>query len=104
MLKLTAIALAASLTSAISAPASAAMMCEGPYQIIEGRLLATQFCQDNYLAKVARSYGMRVSARQVRWDASIKADACRLTGHDNRVRTICRGEFNDYFRDRGGRR
>lgn len=94
----------ASIAAITAAPASAMMMCEGPYQIVEGRSLATPFCEDNYLAKVARKYGMRVSGKQIRWNASLKSDACRLAGHDNRVSSICRGQFNEYFRERGGRR
>lgn len=87
-----------------TAPASAALLCDGPYQIVEGRTIATPFCEDNFLARVARGYGMRVSNSAIRWNASVKAEACRLVGHDNRVRSICTQEMQHIFRDRGGRR
>ena len=100
-LALAAAAIAAAATMS-TAPASAGIYCDGPYQIVDGAPIATPYCEDNYLARVARSYGMRVSSRAVRWNPSVKAEACRLVGHDNRVSTICAGE-NPFYRHRGGR-
>ena len=88
---------AATLTAATTAPATAGIYCEGPYQIIDGASLATPYCEDNYLARVARSYGMRVSNRAVRWNPTAKSEACRLTGHDNRVSDICTGEHKNHY-------
>jgi hypothetical protein len=105
MRTLATIALAvAALSAATAAPAAANLACNGPFQFVDGRQIATPFCEDNYLARVARSYGMRVSNQAIRWNASVKSEACRLVGHDNRVRTICAGEMNQYFRDGGRRR
>lgn len=74
-----------------AAPASA-IECEGNYQIQKnGNQIATPYCQDGYLAIVAREYGMRVSAEAIRYNPSVKAQACRLAGYDNRVRDTCRG-------------
>ena len=72
---------------------SAKIKCKGAYQVINGNLHATPWCEDNYLAAVARQYGMRVSNRQIRQDPFAKERACRLAGHDNRVRDICAGEL-----------
>lgn len=38
---------------AVSAPA-AAIECRGGYQVVQGNLLSTPYCQDALLAKVAR--------------------------------------------------
>lgn len=85
-------------------PSSARLLCNGPYQIVDGTEISTPFCGDHYLARIAREYGMRVSSRAVRWNPSVKEEACQLVGHDNRVSDICAGLRNQYFGDRGGRR
>lgn len=71
--------------------AEAAIKCEGPLQVNRSGKIFTPYCQDNYLAEVARSYGMRVSNSAIRNNPGIKAEACRLVGADNRVRDICAG-------------
>ncbi len=71
--------------------AEARIVCDGAYQIVQGSPLATPYCEDNYLAAVARGYGIRVSDVSVRQNPSIKAEVCRVVGHDNRVRNICAG-------------
>ena len=80
------------------APQAQAIECRGRYQIISGNPLSTPYCEDNYLAQVARSYGSRVSARQIRNNPNKKAEVCRFMGFDNRVSDICAG-----FRDDGVR-
>ena len=80
--------------------AEARIVCDGAYQIIQGSAHATPYCEDNYLASVARGYGMRVSDVAVRQNPSIKAEVCRAFGHDNRIRQIC---SNYLPGDRGGR-
>lgn len=83
--------------------ADAQIRCDGPWQIVSGQRISTPYCGDNYLAQVARQYGMRVSARAVRNSAAVKQDVCRFVGHDNRVRDICTG-YRDEPGDRGSRR
>lgn len=96
MLKIVAPVLAAVSFSAVAA--HSAIRCDGPYQIIRGDKLATPWCQDNYLAAVARSYGMRVSDSAIRNNPNTKERACRFVGADIRVKDICHG----YRPDRGG--
>ncbi len=80
------------------APASA-IECEGNFQVQRnGNLIATPFCEDGHLAIVAREYGMRVSAKAIRYNPSVKEQACRLVGNDNRVRNTCAPYRNDNFR------
>jgi hypothetical protein len=91
---------------AIAAPAimatspAAAIVCDGPYQVINGSPHATPYCQDNYLAQVARSYGMRTSESAVRNNPGIKDDLCRVIGYDNRVSDICGYYQGDHNRRR----
>lgn len=94
-----AIAVAMSASTFAPAPAEARIQCDGPYQIIQGNHHATPYCGDNYLAKVAHSYGSKVSARAIRNNPSVKQEICIWIGHDNRVADICAG----YRHDNGGR-
>jgi hypothetical protein len=88
---LTAAAFLAAVPALATTPASAAIVCDGAYQIIDGHPHSTPFCQDRYLAKVARSYGYKVTERQVRHCYSTKSDICRAIGSDNRIYDICYG-------------
>lgn len=84
----------------LAGQAEARFVCEGSFQVQKnGNRINSPWCADNYLAQVAREAGMRVSNEAVRNNPSIKAEACRLVGYDNRVRDACTG-----FRDenRGG--
>lgn len=72
-----------------------AIECRGRYQVVSGNLLSTPYCEDNYLARVARSYGSRVTGRQIRNNPNKKAEICRFMGFDNRVSDICSG-YRDY--------
>ena len=69
--------------------ADARIICQGAYQIVDGRPIATPYCEDANVAVVAQEYGIRVSAREVRRNPSTKARVCRVIGHDNRVRSAC---------------
>lgn len=82
-----------------SAPAEARIVCDGEFQIIQGRPQSTPYCRDTYLAQVARSYGMRVTADAMRNNPTEKARVCRFIGADLRVREAC---FN-YREEPGGR-
>ena len=90
-MRLTAFVLAgaALLIAAAGERAEARIVCDGAYQIVQGSPVATPYCEDNYLAAVARSYGMKVSAAAVRSNPSTKAQVCYTIGHDIRVTDIC---------------
>jgi hypothetical protein len=79
-----------SVAVACSSSASAAIVCDGPYQIIRGQPHTTPYCEDRYLAQVARSYGFKVTDSQIRNNHSIKSDVCRAIGSDLRIANICR--------------
>lgn len=91
-------ALAASLI-ATSAEARIECTADG-FQVVQGSLLSTPFCQDNLVGRVAREYGVRVSDSEIRNNPNRKADVCRFVGQDIRVKHACQG-FD--AQERGGR-
>ena len=87
--------------TAAAGPASA-IECQGNFQIQKnGSRIATPYCQDGYLAIVAREYGLRVSADTIRYNPTEKDSVCRLIGQDNRVSETCQG--SRLFDKPGGR-
>jgi hypothetical protein len=96
-LSLAAAALCGALATAAT-PANA-ITCEGNAQVQRsGERIITPYCQDGYLASVAREYGVRTSAREMRWNPNEKARICRFLGDDNRVRDTCAPYRDDDFR------
>lgn len=83
----------------VAQPASAAIRCEGNFQITKQGRINTPYCEDNYLAQVAREYGMRVSFEAIRYNPSVKERACRFVGNDIRVKDTCQRYLpeNDNF-------
>lgn len=91
VLHLTALAGCAAIMS-ISAiqPAEARIKCNGAYQVVRGQgQIATPYCEDEYLARVARGYRVRVSGSAIRRSPARKEEVCRHIGHDGRVSGIC---------------
>jgi len=73
---------------AIATPA-AAIQCENGFQRVQGNLIATPYCQDQYLATVARQYGFNASASKIRNDPNYKKELCQFVFSDIRVQTTC---------------
>lgn len=71
---------------------AAGIVCKESYQVVRGQEIATPYCADNYLAQVARSYGMRVSNAEIRNNPNRKREVCRFIGHDIRVSDNCHDE------------
>lgn len=94
--------LAAAVVAAVagSAPAEARIVCRDGYQSVAGNLIATPYCQDDLLARVAREHGMKASAARIRDNPNYKREVCRLVGNDIRVSEHCLQE-NPSFRSRG---
>jgi hypothetical protein len=92
-------AVAMAMAAGMAVQPAAAITCRGPDQRVGDDWLSTPYCQDNYIAQVARSsYGIRVSEREIRQNPSKKAEVCRYIGHDIRVNSYCQGDIE------GGRR
>ena len=84
----------AALATAYAMPASA-IECQGNFQVqADGTTIATPYCQDNNLARVANEKGIRVSAAAIRENPSVKASVCVAAGEDNRVRDTCDKYFD----------
>jgi hypothetical protein len=75
--------------------AQAAIVCDGNFQIVNGLPVGTPYCRDMNLARVARTYGWRVTDEAIRYSESTKAQVCRAIGHDNRVQDVCAPFRND---------
>ncbi len=75
--------------AASTQPASAAIRCEGNFQITEYGRINTPYCEDQYLAQVASQSGVSVSASAIRRNPGIKEQVCRVVGHDIRVKNTC---------------
>ena len=83
-------ALASGMLMLAQGGAQAAITCDGNFQIVNGQPVGTPYCREMNLARVARSYGWKVSDQTIRYSESMKAQVCRAIGHDTRVQDICR--------------
>jgi len=81
-------------------PAEARIVCRDGFQKVAGNLIATPYCQDDLLARVAREYGMQASAARVRDNPNYKREVCRFVGNDIRISEYCLQEAPS-FRARG---
>ena len=91
----------AALTMAVLAapgPAEARIKCQGQSQVTEYGLLATPYCQEEEIARVARSYGWRGTASQVHRDPLTKVYLCQRFGGDVRLKGACGGYSPDAYR------
>ena len=73
-------------------PSQARIVCHNGFQNVGGNMISTPYCQDNYLAQVAREYGMRASAARVRNNPNYKREVCRFVGADIRISEYCMNE------------
>lgn len=80
---------AALAASAAGASPAAAIECRDGFQVVQGNLLATPYCQDALLAAVAREYGFKTSAAAIRENPNHKREICRFVGRDIRVQENC---------------
>ena len=67
----------------------ARVVCKKGYRILKGQRLGTPYCQDLYLAKVAREFGVRVAAREILNNPNKKREVCQFIGWDIRIEHIC---------------
>lgn len=81
--------LGAALLTFAATPASAKIKCQGIFQVNKNGTYATPYCQDREIARVARSYGWKVTDAQVRNDPLKKVKICLALGGDNRLKGAC---------------
>jgi len=51
--------------------------------------IATPYCQDENIARVAQSYGANVTGAEVRNNPLTKVYLCQVYGHDSRLKGAC---------------
>lgn len=67
-----------------------AIQCRGNFQVqANGNHIATPYCQDNYLAEVAREYNITTCADCIRSSLTEKNSVCSLLRFDIRVQDSC---------------
>ena len=69
--------------------AEARIECNEGFQKSGEREISTPYCNDNYLAEVARQHGVRVSNEEIRNNPARKDEVCRFIGSDTRISHYC---------------
>lgn len=77
------------LMAASATPADAKIRCKGIFQVNKTGLVSTQICRDRQIARVARSYGWKVSDAEVRNKPLKKVEICQALGGDTRLDGAC---------------
>lgn len=72
-----------------SAPAVAKIQCKGNFQVTKHGLIATPYCEEEQIARVARSYGWNGTAAEVHNNPNTKVYLCQRFGRDNRLKGSC---------------
>ena len=88
---LTGFATVALLIVASLQPATARILCDGEFQITKYGPIATPYCGDQLIARVANEYGWRQSAAQVGSNPLAKVYICQTLGTDWRLQGPCSG-------------
>lgn len=74
---------------ALPESAAAKIKCQGIFQVHKHGLISTPYCQELEIARVARSYGWKVTDAQVRNDPLKKVYICQALGGDTRLKGAC---------------
>jgi hypothetical protein len=72
-------------------PAAARILCEGQFQVTKYGLIATPYCGDEEIARVAHSYGWHREAATVHTNPLSKVYICQTLGYDWRLQSPCGG-------------
>ena len=70
-------------------PAAAKIQCKGNFQVTGQGLIATPYCEEEQIARVARSYGWNGTASEVHNNPNTKVYLCQRFGRDNRLKGSC---------------
>jgi hypothetical protein len=93
-----AIILAAMAVIFAASPAAARIECRGNFQSTKYGWIATPYCEEENIARVARSYGFKVTGAEVRNNALKKVYLCQVIGNDNRLKGACGAYAPDQYR------
>ena len=92
------LAVTALLAIAMASPAAARIECQGNFQITQHGPIATPYCEEEEIARVARSYGMAVTGEDVHRNPLKKVYLCQTIGGDVRLRGSCAGYGPEQYR------
>jgi hypothetical protein len=92
------LAVTALLAIAAASPAAARIECRGNFQITQHGPIATPYCEEEEIARVARSYGMRVTGAEIHRNPLKKVYLCQTIGGDSRLRGSCAGYGPEQYR------
>ncbi len=74
----------------IAASPAQAINCREGFQFQRnGEVIATPFCEAEFLAKVARKHGFRVTGSEIRHYLEAKSKACQIAGGDYGTLSTC---------------
>lgn len=86
------------LALAATSPAEARIQCQGNFQVTkQNGLIATPYCEEENIARVAQSYGIRVTPDEVHRNALKKVYLCQTIGDDSRLKGSCAGYAPDLY-------
>ena len=85
------LAATALLAISLASPAAARIECRGNFQVSKYGLIATPYCEEEQIARVARSYGATVTGAEVRNNPLKKVYLCQVYGYDTRLKGSCAG-------------
>ena len=78
-------------STALFQPGAARILCQGEFQVTKYGLIATPYCADEEIARVANSYGWHREAATVRTNPLSKVYICQTLGWDWRLQSPCAG-------------
>jgi hypothetical protein len=91
------LAAAAALAVSLASPAAARIECRGNFQVTKYGLISTPYCEEGQIARVARSYGARVTGAEVRNNPLKKVYLCQVYGYGTRLKGSCAGYAPELF-------
>ena len=81
-----------------ASPAEAHIECRGNFQVTKkDGLIATPYCEEENIARVAQSYGIRVTPEEVHRNALTKVYLCQTIGDDLRLKGSCGAYAPDVY-------
>ena len=92
------LAVTALLALVAASPAEARIECRGNFQVTKkDGLIATPYCEEENIARVAQSYGIRVTPEEVHRNALTKVYLCQTIGDDSRLKGSCGAYAPDVY-------
>ena len=85
------------LAVALTSPVAARIECRGNFQMSKYGPIATPYCEEENIARVARSYGSKVTGAEVRNNPLKKVYLCQVYGGDTRLKGACGAYSPDLY-------